>query len=192
MKNLIVLIIFSFLFSGCTNKSDIGVIGGADGPTEIIVSEANKVKEYVKKEEMRIVKLNDSLYYEVDEDNENITQHKFVGELKKTADRFEIPQNNGECNFKDGSTWRNGVSNDTIEVFIDDDWEIFAKIDTNTDIFKYKYCYVVEGILPNARDDSEFLVLANDLNVTFEDASYKMLGADMQKMKDIYVLPIVD
>lgn len=41
-------------------------------------------------------------------------------------------------------------------------------------------------------DESRFLVLANSMDVTFEEAAYKMFSADTTKMKDIYVLPIVD
>lgn len=59
-------------------------------------------------------------------------------------------------------------------------------------MLKYKYCYVLEGRLPNAADDSEYLVLANDMDITFEEAAYKMLGSDTTKAKDIYVLPIAD
>lgn len=68
----------------------------------------------------------------------------------------------------------------------------FEKIDTNADVSKYRYCYVLEGKLPNAADDSEYLVLANDMDITFEEAAYKILGSDLTKMKDIYVIPIVD
>ena len=78
----------------------------------------------------------------------------------------------------------------TIEIPIEDDWEIFEKIDTNSDVLKYKYCYILEGTLPNAAEDSEYLVLANDMDVTFEEAAYKLLGSDTAAAKDIYVLPI--
>ncbi len=42
MKRIcMVLMLCSFLFTACSNAKSVGIIGGADGPTEILVSENN-------------------------------------------------------------------------------------------------------------------------------------------------------
>lgn len=176
---LIVMISGAFILSGCSG----GKIGG----------EADKNKIIHEKEPVRLVKINGSLYYETGEDSEVEARCGTLdGNLVKGADKYEIPLNDGETNFSGAKGYQTGSAENTVEIPIGDDWEIFEKIDTNADILKYKYCYVLEGRLPNAADDSEYLVLANDTEVTFEEASYKLLGSDISKTKDIYVLPTED
>lgn len=189
MKKLamILISITIVILSGCNAKS-IGIIGGADGPTNIFLSRGKYDKESI-----RIVRLDGALYYEtgddVDDDERCGTPD---GSFTKTVGKYEIPQNDGESNFRDAGKYQFGAEADTIEIPIDDDLEIFKKIDTTADVLGYKYCYVLEGKLNNAEDDSEFLVLSNDKNTTFDEAAYVILGSDSSKMKDIYVLPIED
>ena len=184
------VILTALLLSACGSKKSIGIIGGADGPTGIAVSGKDKNAVY-EKESVRMVKIDGFLYYETDEDSELEARCGTLdGNLVKGAERYEIPQNDGEANFTDSKGYQIGMRENTIEVPIDDDWVIFQKIDTNSDILKYQYCYILEGTLPNAAEDSEYLVLANDMDVTFEEAAYKILGSDMAAAKDIYVLPI--
>lgn len=184
------VILTALLFSACGSKNSIGIIGGADGPTSVVVSGKDKNAVY-EKEPVRMVKIDGSLYYETDEDSELEARCGTLdGNLVKGAEGYEIPQNDGEANFTDSSGYQIGMRENTIEIPIDDDWEIFEKIDTNSDVLKYKYCYILEGTLPNAAEDSEYLVLANDMDVTFEEAAYKLLGSDTAAAKDIYVLPI--
>lgn len=174
--------------SACQSAS-IGIIGGSDGPTDIIVSD----KADFEKDSVRMVRINGALYYESGEDNDNSARcGNADGSFKRTAGKFEVPQNDNESNFDDATAYQLGAAENTIEIQIDDDWEIFAKIDSNADVLKYKYCFELEGELPNAHDDSKFLVLSNEKDVTFADAAYGLLGSDMSKAKDIYVLPIDD
>lgn len=46
--------------------------------------------------------------------------------------------------------------------------------------------------MTKAQGISNFLVLSNTMDITFENAAYRLFGSDTSKMKDIYVLPIVD
>ena len=194
MKRILTISILlcSLLLTACNNTS-VGIIGGADGPTSIIIekNDSNNVNEKI--DPIRIINVNGELYYDIDEESDAEARCGVMdGSFEKAVELFEIPKNAGESNFAEGNGYQLGKTKNTIEISIEDDWEIFKKIDTNTDVLKYKYCYVVEGVLPNAHDDSELLVLADTMDISFEDASYKMFGSDSNKMKDIYVLPIVE
>ena len=194
MKRFIFLaVILSTLFvSACHNNTDMGIIGGADGPTNLIVHNQND-KIISEKEPIRMVKINGTLYYETGEKSEVEARCGTLdGSFQKAADRFEIPQNQNESNFSGSKGWQTGAAENQIEIQISDDWKIFKKLDTNAEVLSYQYSYILGGTLPNAMDKSRFLVLANSMDVTFEEAAYKMFGADTTKMKDIYVLPIVD
>lgn len=194
MKRILILAVavICMTLTACNNKSSVGVIGGADGPTNIIVGEEGN-KKNSRIESIRIANVNGELYYEIDEDSDIEARCGVMdGNFENTVDRYEIPRNSGEVNFLGADGYQLGLIENTIEIPLGDDWEIFKKIDTNRDVLRYKYCYVVEGILPNAKDDSEFMVLANTLDITFEEASYQLFGSNSEQMKDIYVLPILD
>lgn len=195
----VVLAAVMLALGGCGNKdypeakSDAATkaIDTADVPTDIGISENDKAGEY-EREAVKMVKIGGALYYETDDDSENMARcGNLDGTLTGTADKFEIPQADGEANFSTKG-YQSGMTDNTIEIPIDDDWEIFKKIETDADVLKYKYCYILEGRLPGAADDSEYLVLANDMNITFDDAAYRIFGSDTTKFKDIYVLPILD
>ena len=197
MKRIVIVgvIIGTLLLCACSNAKSIGVIGGADGPTNIIASENKDYKAMTEKEPVKVVRIDGCLYYETGQDSDIEARCGTLdGNFEKTVDAYEIPQNDNEANFefknKDYCGYQAGTTEDAIEIPIDDDWEIFKRIETNADISKYKYCYILEGTLPNAQDDSEYLVLANDMNITFEEAANKIFGSGISK--DIYVLPIVD
>lgn len=187
-KILLIAVICCLLSAGC-NDADIGIIGGADGPTAIYVSDDNN--KNIKP--VRMANIDGKLYFELDEESDSEARCGVMdGEFTNTVGVLEVPAKRGEVNFTGAEGYQIGAINNTVEILLDGDWEIFGKIDTNSDVLKYKYCYTVEGRLHKAKDDSEFLVLSDTLDITFEDASYQLLGSDASKMKDIYVLPIVD
>ncbi len=181
----------ALICSGCTAQS-VGIIGGSDGPTAVVVADKAHKTAY-EKEAIRLLRIDGALYYETDEESEvegrcGVTDGSFI----KTAGRYAVPMHDGESNFDEASTYQIGMHQNTLEILIDDDCKIFQKIDTNTNILQYQYGYVLEGRLPNAEADSELLVLANEENITFDDASYIMFGSVPSAMKDIYVLPLID
>ena len=49
MKELMLIssLIMCIFFTSCENNTDIGIIGGADGPTQIIVSEEEEKEMYI-------------------------------------------------------------------------------------------------------------------------------------------------
>ena len=184
----IFLLLICLTLTAC-NSASIGIIGGADGPTSIIIGETG----LDEKEPIRMVNVGGALYYDIDSESEIEARCGVMdGSFTKTVERFEIPKNDGESNFAEGKGYQRGMHTDTIEILIGDDWEIFKKLDTNRDVLKYTYCYTVEGMLPNAHDDSELLVLADTMDISFKEASYQLFGSNSDAMKDMYVLPIVD
>ena len=97
MKRIITLtlIMCSLLLSACDNAS-IGVIGGADGPTEIVVGKIkneNKGQfgEQLEKKEIRMFNVDGDLYYDSGLISENTPRCGVMdGELKKTVADGEI------------------------------------------------------------------------------------------------------
>lgn len=189
MRILMLILSFITLLSGCQAES-IGIIGGSDGPTAVYVTDEN---DKYDKDPVRMVRIDGGLYYDTDKESE-ITARcgNMDGEFKKAVkEEYEVPQNDGESNFSDGNSYQIS-GEDTIEIIIDDEWEIFEKIPQPADELDYKYCYVLEGRLPNAETDSKYLVLANTKDITFNDVWYVFFGSDFTKMKDICAIPIVD
>ena len=85
------VILAVLLFSACGSKNSIGIIGGADGSTSVVVSGKDKNAVY-EKEPVRMVKIDGSLYYETDEDSELEARYGTLdGNLVKGAEGYEIP-----------------------------------------------------------------------------------------------------
>ena len=103
MKRIITLslIMCCLLLTACDNAS-IGVIGGADGPTKIIVGKnTGNVKgqfgEQLEKKEIRMFNVDGDLYYDLGLISENTSRCGVMdGELKKTVAENEIPKKSGE------------------------------------------------------------------------------------------------
>lgn len=187
-KFLAFLVIVSCMLLGaCTDDVGIGVIGGSDGPTSVIVGESGKKTPY-EKDEIKIAKIGGVLYYETGEDLDGIKCGTMDGKLKKGCGSFEVPTNDGETNFAGAKGWQVRSEN-TVIIPIEDDCEIFRKIE-NEKATSYKYCYILEGRMSGAVDDSEFLVLSNEENTTFDDVVYNLTGSNLAAMKDIYAIPI--
>ena len=60
MKNLLCIISVCILLTACANDSSIGIIGGADGPTEIIVTEKGEAEMYQQITQEEAKKIMDS------------------------------------------------------------------------------------------------------------------------------------
>ena len=183
MKRIITLtlIMCSLLLSACDNAS-IGVIGGADGPTEIVVGKIkneNKGQfgEQLEKKEIRMFNVDGDLYYDSGLISENTPRCGVMdGELKKTVAENEIPKKSGEANFN-VEGYQNATSI-TKEVNIDGQWIIFRKYETYDAVLDgMKYCHYIKGHLNNAAVDSKLIVLSSDKNVTFNDIYEPLLSS---------------
>lgn len=183
MKQVVILIfiICSLLFTAC-NNSDVDIIGGADGPTSIYVSEnGDKIKgrfgEQLEKKPVRMFNVGGDLYYDSGLISENVPRCGTMdGQLKKTVKENEIPLKSGGANFSaDG--YQNATSI-TKEVNVDGKWLIFKKYDTyGITLSGLKYCHYIKGHLNNAVADSEIIVLSENKDVTFNDVYEPMLSS---------------
>lgn len=173
---LVLAIAFVLTLSACQSRS-IGIIGGADGPTSIAVGEKKDSLQYPsEKEPVRAIMLDGYLYYDTGEDNDMLGRcGNLDGSFTKTVDKWELPKKDNEANFelksKDYCGYQAGFTEGTIEVPIGDDWEIFKKLETEQDISEYKYILKVEGRVDGAKDDIEYIILSNTLEVTANDVA---------------------
>ena len=175
------LILCCLLLTACDNAS-IGIIGGADGPTKIIVGENHEtVKgqfgEQWEKSIIRMFNVDGELYYDSGIVNSEVKKCGTMdGELKKTVKENEIPLKSGEANFEIEG-YQNATSI-TKEVNIDGKWVIFKKYDTyGRTLDGLKYCYYIKGRLNNAVVDSEMIVLSDYADVTFNDIHDSLLSS---------------
>ncbi len=166
------LIMCCMLFTACNQSArSIGIIGGADGPTEIIV--ANKNGDTVKKP-LRMFKAEGKLYYDTGLISEMTARCGTLdGELNQVGLTYEIPKNDNECNFEGAEGYQN-VTSITKEVPIDGKWVIFKLYNESKNVGQYdmkdfKYCFYLKGRTPNAEKDTEIIMLTEDVNCTFED-----------------------
>ena len=177
------LLMCCLLLTACDNAS-IGVIGGADGPTSIIVGEnTGNVKgqfgEQLEKKEIRMFNVDGDLYYDSGLVSEMTPRCGTMdGNLKMTVPEIEIPLKSGEANFEiDG--YQNATSI-TKEVNIDGKWLIFKKYDLyDHTLDGLKYCYYIKGHLNNAAVDSEIIVLSDYSDVTFNDVYEPLLSSQV-------------
>ncbi len=191
MKQIFVLTIAicCLLLTAC-NSTSVGVIGGSDGPTAIIVGENGKtVKgqfgEQYEKKPIRMFNLDGDLYY----DSGLVSDMKprcgtMDGGLKKAVNEGLIPQNSGEANFEvDGYQHATSI---TKEVNIDGEWVIFKKFEPElaAGIGKYKYAFYIKGHLNNAAIDSELVVLTDNKDITFSEVYEPMLSSQLDAGKD--------
>lgn len=169
--------------------------GGADGPTKIMVGEKKDDKQYrSEKEPVKAIMLDGSIYFETSEDDDMQGRCGTLdGNFTKTVDKWEIPKKDNEANFelksKDYCGYQLGFTEDTIEVPIGDDWEIFKKIDEpEKDLTKYKYILKVEGDTQYKHGESEYIILSNSLDITANDVAKSLLSSTSTDSMDIYIV----
>lgn len=189
MKRILLMgvLLGTLLLSGCMESKSIGIIGGADGPTKIYVSDENGEKS--EKKPVRMMKIDGELYYDTGKVSDMTSRCGTLdGALTKAADLYEIPKKENSCNF-DGAEGYQNASELTKEVPIDGEWVIFKKLhDPEKDLFQYKYGYNLKGTMPNASGESELMVLANDRNLDFERVTKSLYSSNTKDFLDIYVV----
>lgn len=191
MKRIITitLIMNCLLLTACNNSS-IGVIGGADGPTAIIVSENNGIVkgqfgEQYEKKPIRMFKAKGELYYDSGLVSENMPRCGTLdGGLTKRVAEGEIPHKDGESNFE--AEGYQSVTSITKEVPINGEWVIFKKFDRGfgDGIGKLKYGFYIRGHLNNAAIDSELVVLTDNKDITFSEVYEPLLSSQLYVGKD--------
>ena len=191
MKRFILLlsVVVCLLFSACTVEKDVGIIGGADGPTKVYVGGAEY--DTSEKKPVRMIRVDGTLYYDTQKVSDMTPRCGTLdGNLKKTADEYEVPQKDGQSNFKaEGYQNTTGL---TKEIPLEGSWVIFKKIDDHgKDLLKYKYCYYLRGTMPNAAVESELIVLANDKKLDFERVTRSFFSSNTNDFLDIYTIWIL-
>ncbi len=186
MKRIVIvffmLLCMPLTLTACKNSS-VGVIGGADGPTAILVGEHNKtVKgqsfgEQYEKKPIRMFNVDGDLYYDTGLVSQVTARCGTLdANLIKAVDENQIPLKSGQANFDvDGYQHATSI---TKEVNVDGEWIIFKKYDTfGKTLDGLKYCYYIKGRLNNAASDSEIIVLSEDENITFNDVYVPLLSS---------------
>lgn len=187
MKATVFILVLSMILTGC-NSASIGIIGGADGPTSIIVSKTDKNQQFgieIYKKPVRMINVDGDLYYDSGLVSDNTPRCGVMdGSLKKTVNENEIPLKSGESNFKaDGYQIGTSISK---EVNIDGEWVIFKKYDTyGRTLEDLKYCYYIKGRLNNATVDSEIIVLTENKDITFNDVYGPLLSSSFSALKSV-------
>lgn len=175
MKKVFCLIaLLALCFTGCENNS-IGVIGGADGPTAVIVADA--YGEQIVKSPIKMFMADGELYYDTGIISDIEARCGTLdGLLEKGAKENEIPQKSGKANFDtEGYQSATGI---TKEVCIDGKWCIFKRYeDIPKNLSDYKYCFYIKGRYNNAESDSEFIVLTDNKDISFSDVVTQMLSS---------------
>lgn len=183
MKQIIILILIvcCLLLTACNNTS-FGVIGGADGTTEIYVK--GQFGEQYEKKPIRMFNVNGDLYYDSGLVSDMTPRCGTLdGNLKKGVNENEIPHKSGESNF-DIEGYQHGTSI-TKEVNIDGEWVIFKKYENQPENPEsYKYGFYIKGHLNNAAVDSEIVVLGQNEDVTFNDVYEPLLSSVKQNGDD--------
>lgn len=181
--------------TACENTGDIGIIGGADGPTSIIAAKKKANKQYrSEKEPVKAIMLNGYIYYETGEDRDVTAKCGTLdGNFTKAVDQWELPKKDNEANFalksKEYCGYQWGITEATIEVPIGDDWEIFKKLDDpEKDLTQYQYILKVEGDTQYKHGKSEYIILSNTLDVTANDVAKSNFSSDSNDHMDIYIV----
>ncbi len=198
MKKVSVLLCAAVLviaMTGCGTES-IGIIGGSDGPTDVIVDSGKESAYRSEKEPVKVVKVDGFWYYETGEDSDTSGRCGTLdGYFTKTADEYELPKKDHQSNFDlknpDYNGYQMGMTADTIEIPIGDDWEIFKKLyDPEKDLSKYQYILKVKGQTQYSFGEAEYIVLTNDLSITANTIAKSYLSAQSGDMLDIYLVSI--
>lgn len=184
MKKIIALVtlVCSIALCSCTDKTSIGIIGGADGPTSVYVGKnsANIEGQFgvqLEKKPVKMFNIDGDLYYNTGIKSENTPRCGTLdGNLKKAVKENEIPLKSGEANFE-AEGYQN-ATDITKEVNIGGEWIIFKKYD----LYDYtlgglKYCHYIKGHLNNAAKDNEIIVLSEKEDVTFNDVYEPLLSS---------------
>lgn len=178
----------SMLLTACTQSENVGVIGGADGPTAIYTSDGKN--EITEQKPVRMIRIDGDLYYDSGKLSD-VTGRcgNLDGNLTKSAGEYEVPQNDGGCNFDGADGYQLTGDENTKEIPIGSDWLVFQKIsDSEKDLTGYKYCYYVRGTMPNAAKESELIVLANDKDLDFENVTKSFYSSNSADSLDIYAV----
>lgn len=189
------LVFVLLLFPACNDTIDLGIIGGADGPTGIFVSSGTG-KEKPEQGIIRIIRINGEYYYDTQTE---CTLGPRCGVMDGSVSSdpapmfpYELPQKDNESNFgviEKTYGYQIGAEN-TIELLEDGKWRVFKKIITDKDLSTYRYVYTLSGILPDAETESEWLIFSDLLDLDFAQVQSTLGDFDSGETKTFYYMKI--
>lgn len=176
---IFLFLVFVLLLLAACEAESIAIIGGADGPTSILVSEANEEIWPV-----RMICVAGDYYYDTGVFNNVPRCGNLDGSLAKTAEALEVPKGENSANFdvknKNYFGYQSGTSI-TKDVLIDGEWVVFRRVESfGEDLSRYKLCFKICGRHPNAAVDSEYLVMTNEMDIDFEKITKHFFGSQIQ------------
>ncbi len=191
MKRLYLVILASlFIMTSCAQGSKNNYDENKDAGL------TSEVESSFEKYPIKIFKSDGKLYYDT---GEYVVQSirkcgTLDGMFEEFCNEYEIPQNDGQSNFKSDDTYyENGwqSTGDNIkEVPTNDGWKIFRRVETDlkTDLSDYKYCMRLCGTDADAGENekSEYIVFTNDKNVTLNDVLETLSNGG----KEQYIIPV--
>ncbi len=185
-KSIILLVALALVFCGCESKS-IGVIGGADGPTAILVTDGNEDISSV-----RMIFTEGNFYYDTGAPVKYTASGVIERVLEKTADPFGVPQGEGSANFDGKNMMFQPCTPITKQVYVNGAGTVYRKVESyGENLGKYKFCYRVTGRHPNAAKDSQYLVMANEPGINFERITKYFFSSQLEDhMLDAHIIPI--
>lgn len=159
-------------------------VGGCKTNEVVLVDDTQSAEV---KAPLRMIKVDGRLYYDSGVKSELKSRCGTLdGRLKKVGAIDEIPKNDNECNF-DGAAGYQHSTSISKEVQVDGRWVVFKLFDdAELDMNVYKYCFYLKGRLPNAEKDSEFAILTEDRNCTFEKWSQTILHSKYKPGENKY------
>jgi len=184
MKKILVFsIITALLLSGCSSKNT-GEIGGADGPTGIIVSEQSEITP------VRMINVGGELYFDSGLFSDMTPRCGTLdGLLTASVGAMEVPYGDKEANFSSEAQVGFGYQNATSitkELPLEGGWKIFKKVEEYDG--DYKYAFKIKGRHPNAEAISEYLILSDTLDITFKDITKHLFSSNSKDFLDIKVV----
>ncbi len=188
MKKILILalVIGFLLLSGCGENMSVG-----ETDSEKETDADFRVESTEGKKPVRMIKLDGELYYDSGILNNEIKCGTLDGELITSAGEYEIPENNGEANFEgDEYFGYQHATSITKTVSVDGKYTYFKKVpDYGDDLSRYKYVFHITGRHPNAKKDSEFIVLANTTDVTFEQITKYFFSSLLEEhLLDVHII----
>lgn len=185
MKKIVILIlglVCAFYMAGCSDGAK------------------NNAQEEEKWARIPMVMIDGTLYLDTGHFNNDVGRCGMMdGEITSEVDSSEEPTEDNQSNFGTGYGYQYGATEGTVDLYIDDNWVIFATEEAREKIqfpdggadllsatpdyyqldddswacgngIKYKYKLEISGRMPNAACDSTFVYLSNIKEISFEQA----------------------
>ncbi len=196
LLSLTALLLGLCTLSGCGQNKKTLFLPEAEGDRLFTVVYGGKESGAV--EPVRLIHADGTLYYDsgLIAEEDVLRCGTLSGTLKKTVEEYEVPKKDGEANFRP-DTGKFGYQNTTgitKEIPIDGTWAVFRKLEEyGSDLSRYAYGFRLRGRHPGADADSEYIILADTLDVTFEQVTDYLFSSQIPARQEdmVIIYPMV-